>query len=79
MTLADQETVVTKSQLVKMNKMHRRELRQIKRMSESQFQNFKTNFSFGHLENITKAEAQELLTSMLALNLNLQNDCDESD
>lgn len=79
MTLADQETVVTKSQLEKMNRMHRRELRQIKRMSEAQFQIFKTNFSFGHLENITKVEALELLTSMLALNLNLQNDCSEDD
>jgi hypothetical protein len=43
-------------------------------MSEAQFQAFKKNFSFGHLENITKAEAHELLTSMLALNLSLLDD-----
>ena len=72
MTLAEEFQVVTKLQLEKMNKIHRRELRQIKSMSENQFQAFKFNFSFGHLENITKAEAEELLLSMLTLNLKLQ-------
>ena len=68
------QTAVTLEQLEKMNKLHRKELRQIKNMSEQQFQAFKRNFSFGHLEKITKAEAHELLTSMLALNLKLQKD-----
>lgn len=76
MTSVNEFPVVTKQQLEKMNKIHRRELRQIKSMSEVQFQAFKFNFSFGHLENITKAEAEELLISMLALNLNLQSNCD---
>jgi len=75
MTSADEFPVVSKQQLEKMNKIHRRELRQIKNMSEAQFQAFKFNFSFGHLENITKVEAEKLLVSMLALNQNLQNDC----
>jgi len=65
---------LTRSQLETMNRMHRRELRQIKNMTEQQFQNFKRNFSFGHLEKITRAEAHELLMSMLALNLQLLED-----
>jgi hypothetical protein len=65
---------LTRQQLEKMNRLHRLELRQIKNMTEEQFQVFKRNFSFGHLENITKVEAHELLTSMLALNLNLLED-----
>jgi hypothetical protein len=65
---------LTRQQLEKMNRLHRLELRQIKNMTEEQFQVFKRNFSFGHLENITKVEAYELLTSMLALNLNLLED-----
>lgn len=72
MTLAEEFQVVTKLQLEKMNKIHRRELRQIRAMSENQFLAFKFNFSFGHLENITKAEAEELLISMITLNLELQ-------
>jgi hypothetical protein len=43
-------------------------------MNEAQFQVFKKNFSFGQLEDITRAEAYELLTSMLALNLSLLDD-----
>jgi hypothetical protein len=45
-------------------------------MSEAQFQVFRRNFSFGQLENITRAEAYSLLTSMLALNLQLLSDLD---
>lgn len=65
---------ITREQLEKMNKLHRRELRQIKNMSEAQFQTFKYNFSFGKLVDITRAEAYQLLTSMLALNLRLLDD-----
>ncbi|GAB4279356.1 MAG: hypothetical protein Kow0029_23180 [Candidatus Rifleibacteriota bacterium] len=68
------EEKLTREQLEKMNKLHRLELRQIKRMSEVQFQAFKKNFSFGHLDKITKVEAVELLTSMIALNLSLLDD-----
>ncbi|MCK9457214.1 MAG: hypothetical protein M0R31_07955 [Candidatus Riflebacteria bacterium] len=64
---------VTRSQLIEMNKLHRKELRQIEKMSERQFQAFKKNFSFGMLENITKAEAHSLLMSMLTVNLKLQS------
>lgn len=65
---------LTRAQLETMNRMHRRELRQIKNMTEQQFQIFKRNFSFGHLDKITRAEAHELLMSMLALNLQLLED-----
>lgn len=65
---------LTRDQLEKMNKLHRLELRQIKKMTEAQFQVFKKNFSFGQLDNITRSEAYELLTSMLALNLSLLDD-----
>lgn len=74
MTQVETEKQLTREQLETMNKLHRRELRQIKHMSEAQFQVFRRNFSFGHLEKITRAEAHELLTSMLALNLQLLND-----
>lgn len=57
-----------------MNRLHRGELRKIRNMSEVQFQAFKKNFSFACLEKLTKSEAQDLLTSMLALNLKLQAD-----
>ncbi|MGM0600264.1 MAG: hypothetical protein ACQETH_10665 [Candidatus Rifleibacteriota bacterium] len=57
-----------------MNRLHRLELRKIGKMNEAQFQVFKRNFSVGHLEDITRAEAYELLTSMLALNLSLLDD-----
>ena len=59
-----------------MNRQHRRELRQIKSMTEAQFQAFKKNFSFGVLEGITKAEANELLVSMIALNLKIRDELD---
>lgn len=65
---------LTRAQLETMNRMHRRELRQIKNMTEQQFQAFRRNFSFGHLDKITRAEAHELLMSMLALNLQLLED-----
>ena len=72
MTQIDEK--LSREQLEKMNRLHRLELRKISKMTEAQFQAFKRNFSFGHLENITKAEAHELLTSMLALNLSLLDD-----
>jgi len=43
-------------------------------MSESQFNGFKNNFTFGCLEKLTRQEAIELLTSMLALNLQIQSE-----
>ncbi len=72
--MTQDEVTLTREQLEKMNQLHRRELRQIKNMSEAQFQAFRRNFSFGQLENITRAEAHALLTSMLALNLQLLAD-----
>ncbi len=71
---AETEIKLSREQLETMNRLHRRELRQIRNMSETQFQVFRRNFSFGQLDNMTKAEAQQLLMSMLALNLQLLND-----
>ncbi|MBI3038075.1 hypothetical protein HYY75_03340 [bacterium] len=68
------EICVSVEQLERMNKIHRLELRKIRKMNERQFQTFKKNFSFGHLEKITKIEAEELLTSMLTLNLKMQSE-----
>lgn len=72
--MTQDEIKLTRDQLEKMNRLHRRELRQLKHMSEAQFQAFRRNFSFGQLEDITLAEAHALLTSMLALNLQLLSD-----
>ena len=72
------EPVLTRDQLEKINRQHRLELRQIRRMNEQQFQAFKKNFSVGLLDNITRVEAEELLVSMLALNISMQNDINGS-
>lgn len=68
----------TLEQLRKANAQHRRELRMLRMMSESQFNGFKNNFSFGCLEKLTRLEAIELLTSMLTLNLRIQSEIKES-
>lgn len=59
-------------QLEKMNEIHKKDLRLLKHMSDAQFKVFRKNTSIGVLENITKAEAYELLLSMLALNQHLR-------
>ncbi|GAB1353106.1 MAG TPA: hypothetical protein PLK28_17435 [Candidatus Rifleibacterium sp.] len=74
MMQAETEVKVSREQLETMNRLHRRELRQLRHMSEAQFQVFRRNFSFGQLDNMTRAEAQQLLMSMLALSLQLLND-----
>lgn len=74
---AEPEIKLSREQLDTMNKLHRRELRQIKNMSEAQFQAFRRNFSFGELKDMTRVEAQQLLMSMLALNLQLLGDLDK--
>jgi len=67
----------TFAQLEAANRLHRLELKKLRHMNEAQFQVFKRNFSFGHLENITKLEAEALLTSMLALNLKIKSEIAE--
>ncbi len=69
-----EEIKLTRRQLETMNKLHRLELRQLRHMSEAQFQVFRRNFSFGQLDDMSRAEAQQLLMSMLALNLQLLGD-----
>lgn len=65
---------ITREQLEKMNKRHCRELRLLHSMSEKQFQAFRQNLSVGVLDNMTRDEAIGLVSSMLALNLRLQQD-----
>lgn len=60
--------------LQKANQLHKKELRQLDKMTEAQFQIFKKNFSIGELEGITKVEAKRLIMSMLTINLKLQEE-----
>jgi len=69
-----EEKPLTREQLEKMNRLHRMELKKIRKMTESQFQAFKKNFTVGLIDNISKIEAEELLTSMVTLNLKLQSE-----
>lgn len=65
---------ITREQLEKINKRHCHELRLMRKMSEVQFQAFRQNLSVGVLDNITRDEAISLVSSMLALNLQIQQD-----
>lgn len=62
----------TLEQLEIANKQHLKDLKLLKHMTEAQFRVFRRNTSIGCLEDLTKAEAQELLLSMLALNQHLR-------
>lgn len=61
----------TLEQLEFMNKQHRKDLKLLKLMSNSQFKHFRKNISIGIFDDMTKAEAYEILMSMLALNEHL--------
>jgi len=62
-------------QLKLMHKQHVKELKLLRKMTDKQFKTFKKNFSIGLLdENITRNEAISIISSMLALNLRLQNE-----
>ena len=61
----------TLEQLEYMNKQHRKDLRLLEHMSDAQFQVFRKNVSVGILDDIDKAEAYRIVTSMLALNIHL--------
>ena len=58
-------------QLEFMNRMHRKDLRLLKHMTEAQFHVFRKNISIGVFDDMTKAEAYDILMSMLALNQHL--------
>ena len=58
-------------QLEFMNRQHRKDLRMLRHMTDAQFNVFKKNISIGILDDISKAEAYDLLMSMLALNQHL--------
>lgn len=51
---------------------HRRELARIRKMTDAQFQAFRTNFAIGAIE-IERAEACELLSTMIGTNLRMQD------
>ncbi|MBF0408041.1 MAG: hypothetical protein HQM10_11840 [Candidatus Riflebacteria bacterium] len=70
----DKDFSVTPEQLQKVCAIHKKELRWLEKMGESQFQAFKKNFSVGGLENITRDEAYGLIKSMLFLNLQMQSE-----
>ncbi len=61
----------TLEQLEFMNKQHKKDLRLLKHMSDAQFHVFRKNISIGLFEDMDKAEAYEILMSMLALNQRL--------
>ena len=61
----------TLEQLEFMNKQHRKDLRLLRHMSDAQFHVFRKNISIGLFEDMSKAEAYDILMSMLALNEHL--------
>jgi hypothetical protein len=61
----------TLEQLEFMNRMHRKDLRLLRHMTDAQFHVFRKNISIGVFEDMTKAEAYDILMSMLALNQHL--------
>ncbi len=61
----------TLEQLEFMNRQHRKDLRLLSHMSDAQFYVFRKNISIGVFDDMSKAEAYEILMSMLALNQHL--------
>lgn len=61
----------TLEQLEFMNRQHRKDLRLLSHMSDAQFHVFRKNISIGVFDDMSKAEAYEMLMSMLALNQHL--------
>lgn len=61
----------TLEQLEFMNKQHRKDLRLLEHMTDAQFHVFRKNISIGVFEDMSKAEAYDILMSMLTLNMQL--------
>ncbi len=61
----------TLEQLEYMNKQHRKDLRMLRHMTDAQFHVFRKNISIGIFDDMSKAEAYDILMSMLALNEHL--------
>ena len=61
----------TLEQLEVMNRQHRKDLKLLSHMTDAQFHVFRKNISIGIFDDMDKAEAYELLMSMLALNQHL--------
>ena len=51
---------------------HRRELARIRRMTDRQFEVFRTNFAIGAID-IARGEAIDLLSTMIGTNLRMQD------
>lgn len=66
---------LTLDELEKSRSEHVRELRRIEKMTDEQFEAFKRNFSLGFIDpSISRAEAIEILRSMICTNINIQQD-----
>lgn len=61
----------TLEQLEKMNRQHRKDLKLLSHMTDAQFHVFRKNISIGIFDDMDKAEAYDILMSMLALNQHL--------
>ena len=61
----------TLEQLEFMNKQHKKDLRLLRHMTDAQFHVFRKNISIGIFDDMSKAEAYDILMSMLALNEHL--------
>lgn len=61
----------TLEQLEFMNRQHRKDLNLLKHMTDAQFRVFRKNISIGLFDDMSKAEAYDILMSMLALNQHL--------
>lgn len=54
-----------------MYKQHKKDLKLLSHMTDAQFRVFRKNISIGIFEDMSKAEAYDILMSMLALNQHL--------
>lgn len=61
----------TIEQLEFMNRQHQKDLRLLRHMTDAQYKVFRKNISIGIIEDMDRAEAYDLLMSMLALNQHL--------
>jgi len=69
------QPVLTVEELKESVEDHVRELKRIEKMTDNQFEAFKRNFSLGFLDpSISRAEAIEVLKSMISTNITLQQE-----
>lgn len=71
MTTENEVSKPSLEQLEFMCKQHKKDLKLLSRMTDAQFRVFRKNISIGIFEDMSKAEAYDILMSMLALNQHL--------